>query len=138
MSPEQAMGRDVDSRSDLFSLGVLLIRVRTHQPPSVRKLNPEVPRVLSMLVDRLLEKDSAQRPQSAAAVAAELSDMRATDPSQLEASRGISGVETVDPDASTYGDAGTPTRTPGSAGKTDAAPVVTLRTWPPPNPPEQP
>ena len=75
MSPEQAQGYEVDAKSDLFSLGVLiyecltgrspfkadsvvttLTRVCTHRQKSVRELNPEVPDELARLVDRLLEK----------------------------------------------------------------------------------
>ncbi len=89
MSPEQAMGHAVDPRSDLFSLGSLLYeiltgaapfsapnpaqtlaRVCTLQQPPVRQKRPEVPRQLSDLIDRLLEKEPADRPQTAAEVAA--------------------------------------------------------------------
>jgi serine/threonine-protein kinase len=87
MSPEQAMGHEVDLRSDLFSLGSLLYgmltgvcpflgsnplktlkQVCTHRQPRACEINPEVPRRLSDLVDRLLEKDPAHRPQLASAV----------------------------------------------------------------------
>ncbi len=92
MSPEQARGVEVDARSDLFSLGVLLYelltgtspfrgnnsldelqRVISYSPPAVSNLRPEVPPALSALVDRLLAKTREDRPRSADEVARSLS-----------------------------------------------------------------
>ena len=88
MAPEQAAGRPVDGRADLFSLGTMLYRmatgrpafagptttalltaIATHNPPSITQVNPSVPPSLSALIDRLLAKDPGQRPKSAAEVA---------------------------------------------------------------------
>ena len=114
MSPEQATGGELDERSDLFALGVLLYeiltgrspfkgrtvhetlhRVLTHRPPSVQRLNPSAPRRLSQLIDCLLEKDPAQRLQNAAAVETALSTM-VTDVPHLRSSSRLSRAQTFD------------------------------------------
>lgn len=92
MSPEQARGLPLGPGSDLFSFGSLLYemiagrspfsgpdapetlaRICTERQLSLREIRPETPEPISRLVDRLLEKDPARRPESAADVARALS-----------------------------------------------------------------
>ncbi len=90
MSPEQVQSKDIDHRSDLYALGVILFEMLSGAPPfsgksavtvaihHIRKRPPALrapgglPRPLASLVRRLLSKKTSDRPESARVVAAEL------------------------------------------------------------------
>ena len=88
MSPEQTLGRNVDHRTDLYSLGVTVFELATGRlpftegnipyhhvhtpPPDPREIHPEVPPLLAGIVARCLRKDPGERYQSARAILAEV------------------------------------------------------------------
>lgn len=112
MSPEQARGEKVDSRSDLFSFGVLLYHMVTsefpfsgssqvatlakiletkHDAPSLKNqnINPELERI----IDKCLQKNPNDRYQSAADLVVDLRNLRRQYDSGIsESVTGISGI----------------------------------------------
>ncbi len=106
MSPEQALGQEVDARTDIFSLGAAMYEMASgkrpfsgrttgetldriiHQEPAIAELSPRIPADLISIVLKCLEKDPNRRYRSARELILDLNGLK----QRLTASRGPTPV----------------------------------------------
>jgi len=137
MSPEQARGQHFDSRSDLFSLGVVMYEliagrapfagessadvvaaILDREPPSLARFTPEVPDALQWIITKALRKDCEERYQTARELLTDLKTLRQRLEFEKELERSIDSGEVK------------PGSVPGSAARLSAggtAPKAWLR-----------
>jgi serine/threonine protein kinase/tetratricopeptide (TPR) repeat protein len=129
MSPEQALGEELDARTDLFSLGSVLYEmatgipafsgntqpllfqeILTKTPSAPIRLNPDLPQKLDDIICKLLEKDRELRHQTAADLCADLKRLKR----DLDLQHRISSGTGIVAHARNYSDESAPLSIPDS------------------------
>ena len=132
MSPEQTLGKDLDSRTDIFSLGVVLYEMATGRqafsgstsaavfdailnraPVAPVRINPDVPQELERIINKSLEKDRTMRYQTAA-------DLR-TDLKRLQRDSGSGKTQVSTSENFSTANLAAASAAPGSSGANSAA-----------------
>jgi eukaryotic-like serine/threonine-protein kinase len=121
MSPEQALGKPVDARTDLFSFGILLYEMCTGSSPfpgdttgellisivqhvqlAPAHLNPDVPQGLARIIDRCLLKDRDLRYQHASEIRADLKEVQCNPQAEIPTTSLAPGITSSAPASSGF------------------------------------
>jgi serine/threonine protein kinase/Tol biopolymer transport system component len=124
MSPEQARGIEVDTRTDIFSLGVVLYElvagrrpfagptksdvladILRGEPEPLARLSPSIPAELNRIVSKALRKDREERYQTAKDLFVDLKSLRRELDSNIKVSRETAGAPADSERATTVGGA---------------------------------
>ncbi|MFM7034351.1 MAG: serine/threonine-protein kinase [Planctomycetia bacterium] len=116
MAPEQAAGKPVDARADIYSLGLVMFAMltgkppfraghftevmrmqQTATPPQLTSLLPSLPQPVDALIQRMLAKNPAERPASALALTRLLSSLEGEIAAEAESRRPLVVDELGDP-----------------------------------------
>ncbi|MGC2726952.1 MAG: WD40 repeat domain-containing serine/threonine protein kinase, partial [Candidatus Acidiferrales bacterium] len=139
MSPEQVRAENLDGRSDLFSLGLVLYEMATgrqafagntsgvifaaileREPPPPSRVNPNLPAAFDNIVSKALEKSPKLRYQHAADLRADLQRLKRDTDSGRTLSSGVASVQTAVPVSSSA--------TPAPAGAGSSSSVIVAAT----------
>ena len=157
MSPEQALAKEVDARTDLFSLGAVLYEMACgrkaftgsstvaifdsilhKEPVPLARINPEAPVELEQVISKALSKDPSLRYQTAADLAADLRRLRkqsetshsmAPSLASTPAASGSAESESTPASATAVEPAADPSEISGSSSKVEALDRAGARHW---------